>query len=169
MKSKILNTLSYTGTVTLSRYVGSKKIEIAQIHNTGGAMLFDFLSDCLIDDFTAAESKRPTKIKVLNRTAIDGTYSYTSASGFIHLLTKPEKISKDNQSCVRYSFLIPRDVINNIDSTDGLALGLYAKKALNDESDVENFSACCDINAAKSLFNNTSLVVDWELSITNSK
>ena len=169
MKSKILSTLSYTGVVTLSRYTGSKKIELAQLHNTGGSELFNFISDCFLGNFSDAENERPTKIKVLNYSIVEGSYTYTSASGFVHLLTKPEKISKDNQSCIRYSFLIPRDVINNIANTERLALGLYSKKSLNDESVVENFSAVCDITSAKNLFNNTSLVVDWELIITNSK
>ena len=167
MKSKTLNTLSYTGVVTLSRYIGSKKVELMQLHNTGGSELFNFISDCFLGNFSEAENERPTKIKVLNYDTVEGIKHYTSASGFIHLLTKPEKVSKDNQSCIRYSFLIPRDVINNIDNEPGLALGLYAKRTLNDESVVENFSAVCDISYAKSLFNNISLVVDWELTITN--
>ena len=172
MKSKTLNTLSYTGVVTLSRYIGSKKVELTKIHNSGTLALFDFLADCFIGAFTDAEDKRPTKIKVLNRTVTpDGVTSYTSASGFVHLLTTPEKVfnEKANQIFVCYSFLVPRDIINNIANTKGLALGLYAKKALKNEENTEDFSAVCNIDSIKDLSTNTSLVVDWELAITNSK
>lgn len=171
MKSKILSTLTYSGVVTLSKYTGSKKVELAQLHNEGSNMLFDFFTDCLAGNFEDAEAERPNKIRVINREKVaDGVYQYTAASAsFIHLVGIPEKL--EGKSGIRYSFIIPKDLINNIESTGAgeLALGLYAKKILRDDSDLKNFSAICDITSVRSLFNasNSALVVDWELTISN--
>lgn len=161
MKNKALNTLGYTGIVTLSRNVGSKKIKIAQVHNTGASSLFDFLSDCLIGEFEVARLTRPAKIKLLY---VDGS-SYSSASGFIGLLTKPVKVHEPNQSRIRYSFVIPRDYLEGIDSFNSLGLGLYANGAL--DSKLEDFSAFCALDLDKNALTGASLVVDWELVISN--
>ena len=142
MRNTAINNLTYTGIVTLSRYVGSKKIKIAQLHNTGGNPLFDFLADCLIGDFVTAKVFRPTKIMLLNRIEVSdepGTYEYDSKSGFIYLLTKPEKIDSATQSKVRYSFIIPKDQIEGVDTTTGLGIGLYTDSTTLD--DINNYAA----------------------------
>ena len=67
MKNTAINTLNYTGIVSLSQCIGNRKIKIAQMHNTGGASLFNFLANCLIGNFTTAKINYPTKIKLINR------------------------------------------------------------------------------------------------------
>lgn len=175
MKNKALNTFKYTGIVTLSQYIGSKKVKIAQAHNTGGNPLFDFLANCLVGDFALAEASRPNKIMLVKRTeetSSDGkkSYDYESKSPVIYLLTTPEKVYSATQSIVRYSFLISRDALDAITNFDGLGIGLYT--AGYPDSDLmenpENFAAYCDVELSKKGLINAALVVDWELVISNN-
>jgi hypothetical protein len=164
MKNTAVNTLKYTGIVTLSQYIGSKKIKIAQMHNTGKKSLFDYLADCLIGDFTKVGATRPTKIKLVNYIVSNDPNTYSDVSGFIYLLTKPEKIEDANSCRVRYSFIVPKDEIEGITFTN-LGVGLYADGA-NDTSAVAAF---CPINGlSASVLMNASLVIDWELVISDS-
>ena len=114
MKSKAINSLGYSGIVTLSRYVGQKKVKIAQFHNAGGTALFDFLAECLIGEVESAKAKRPAKVKLFYREQIDPNneaagYKYTSASGFIFLYQNAERNSNYSSQCrVTYTFQITR-------------------------------------------------------------
>ena len=167
MKNRAINTLNYTGIVTLSQYVGDKTIQIDRIQNAGGSALFDFLYDCLMGEFD--RSKRPTKIMILTRQPVDdaGVYGYVPASGFIFLRTVPTKdIEKDSNGGVKYSFVIPRDIFENLGATDTLYLGLYSHKTAWE--DTNDYMAICKLEQSSSELQNSSLVVDWELFITNS-
>ena len=180
MKNIATNTLSYTGIVTLSQYVGTKKIELAQIHNTGGSSLFSFLADCLRGNFDYAKANYPAKIKLLEQEVIDvdsHKYNYNSLSGFIFLRTPPESGAASEgelgsgQCRVKYSFMIPRDLLEIImDGTStNLGLGLYSRGAV--ESEPENFAAFCllkELSLSRNNLVNSSLLVDWELVISNA-
>lgn len=162
MKNIALNTLRYTGVVTLSQYVNSKKIKIAQIHNEGGNPLFSFLTDCLLGDFELAKLDRPTKIMLLLKNTTENETTYTSASGFVYLIGKPEKISKTASSGVRYSFVVPRDMI---ESAQYDSIGLYTNST--SESDCNNYAAVCDLDITDDISSSAALVIDWELNISN--
>lgn len=165
MKNTAIKALSYSGIVTLSQQVGKKKIKIAQAHNTGGTSLFSFLAECLTGEFDYANV--PTKIKLVNHELFDNTDVYTSASGFIFLRSPAEIIKESSGECrVRYSFMIPRDMLENITSIDTLGIGLYSRSAL--EGDPDNFVAFCSVDFNKSQIVNSSLLVDWDLIITNT-
>jgi hypothetical protein len=170
MKNIAVNALSYTGEVTLSQYIGTKKVRIARGHNTGGASLFNFLANCLIGDFTYVKANYPTKIKVLNQEVFEDAYKYSSVSGFLFLRKPPTKVEEKPDECrVRYSFTIPRDLLENATSVSTLGLGLYSNSA--EEAFPENFVAFCaltgDLAIKPNEIVNTSLVVDWDLVITN--
>ena len=169
MKNTAINTLSYTGVVTLSQYIGQRKIKLAQTHNTGGASLFDFLSSCLIGDFDRAKAIIPTKIMLLtyDSTEPDTINNYVQASGFISLLTPPERIDSDGLSKVRYSFIIPRDTMASLPTTGSFGIGLYAKGVKDTEP--SNFAAFCKIGLGRNDLVNAALVVDWELLISNAE
>ena len=176
MKNTAINTLQYTGIVTLSQYIGTKKIKIAQVHNTGGSVLFDFLSDCLVGDIEKAQTKKPTKLRLVNYVQVsdnleDG-YTFKSASaGFIYLLSSPKKTSSSSESSVTYSFLIPREFLENVQSFSGLGLGLYTNSTTDDESMIPDFVAFCklpEIHASRNVLTKSSLVVDWKLVISNA-
>ena len=166
MKNTAINTLKYTGIVTLSQYIGSKKIKISQVHNTGGDSLFEFFASCLLGDFTTAKLIRPTKVMLLERTNDDPpVYTQpTNGSGFIYIITKPEKVSDTGSCRVKYSFVIPKDDVASIRSSDNLYLGLFADEVSVDNP--ENFAAICELKLANNIIN-ASLVVDWELIISN--
>ena len=165
MKNVAVNSLKYTGIVTLSQYIGNKKIKVDEIHNAGGSTLFDFFAYCLLGDFDIAAHSRPKRIMLLSRP--EGTSEYVSASGFLDVYSKPEKLFKSNMCTVRYSFILSRDFLQSSDSSF-THIGLYGSNAL--ASDVANFAAVCKIN--KDRWNNMSesslLVVDWELNISNA-
>ena len=173
MKNMALNTLTYTGIVTLSQYVGSKKIKLAQVHNAGGASLFSFLAGCLAGDFTLARYNAPTKIKFIERNgSLEEGYSYTSLTQFISFRTPPEPTYNAGESHVKFSFVIPRDFIEKLtvsSSSNGkiVGLGLYANSI--SEQDHGNFMAFCELTKFEnSSLHNAYLVVDWELIISNA-
>lgn len=168
MKNKAINTLSYSGIVTLSRTDGIKKTKIAQMHNEGKNPLFAFLADCLIGDFY--HTKRPAKIKLLKRELSTGENSvtiedYVDITGSIHLLTQPIAEHDASRSLVRYSFIIPRDYIEGLDDMTDLWLGLYTLGT--SDSDTADFAACCEVDIDKNDIAGASLAVDWELIISN--
>lgn len=172
MKNTAINTLGYTGTVTLSRYIGSKKIKIAQVHNTGGSPLFDFFSECLLGNFDVAKIIRPNKIMFLKYEDIvdEATNTearvYSRVSGIVSALTAPEKVYSldNNKSTVRYSFMVSRDMLESL--SDFNSIGLYTNNSTED--DYANFAAFCPVNITKNDISSSSvLVIDWELSISN--
>ena len=169
MKSTAINTLTYAGIVTLSQRIGDEKVKLAQLHNAGGIALFDFLADCLMGEFDQAKYNWPTKIKILEHIVDDETNTddYISTSGFIYLNDAPVRVKTENKECrIRYSFLIPRDLIENISSFTNLGLGLYTHST--SEGDPANFAAFCSLSDVNSRdINNASLLIDWELVISN--
>jgi hypothetical protein len=169
MKNTVRNSLEYSGIVTLSKYVGNKKVQLARVHNTGGNYLFDFFTDCLLGDFDAAKAKRPTKIKLLQKHEHnDKTVTYESASPFIFLLTRPKKLSPvDGKSRVLYSFMIHRDMFEEVTDFASLAIGLYSNGIADDTTELEKFAASCNVGLSRTDLTSASLLVDWELIIAN--
>ena len=173
MKNTAINTIKYTGIVTLSQYTGSKKVKIAQLHNAGGDSLFRFLANCLVGDFTAARLLRPTKImlvKLKNPSSFaEGFERLSTSAGFTYQLTKPEIVyTKDSSSSrVRYSFVIAKEEVVNIDKFENLYMGLYTDDVtLNNPDD---YAAICKLDIVKSSIANASLAIDWELVISNAE
>jgi hypothetical protein len=162
IKGKAINSLSYTGIVRLSQYTNGKKVTIAEEHNEGGKILFNFLADCLVGDFDIARQDRPTKILLLREE--DGNLAKASNTSFIYLLTRPEKVySKENECVIRYSFIIPQEYFIG---TNFNAIGLYAESA--DEYNVSDYAAYCYVEANEwSISRSSVLILDWELHISN--
>ena len=171
MKNVATNKLGYTGIVTLSQYNGHKKIKTEQVHNAGGNSLFNFLADCLMGDFEAARLELPVKIKLL-KTDIDpftNESTISSASGFIEYAVRPERLFTDIGSArseICYSFIIPRDIIENASFN---SIGLYPRMATDSESDVDSFAAYCMVEDQALLSSSSVLVVDWKLVIENNE
>ena len=169
MSNNITNLLGYTGIVTLSRYVKDKKFELAKIHNRGNKALFDFLADCFTGDYDSAKFSRPRKLLLLNyEIKSDKTEQFDIAStGFIYLIAEPKKVLNGASCTVQYSFMVHRDqfLTNSFN-----AIGLYPNYAQANENGVKDYSALCvlddRINTSSSS-DSSSLVVDWELIISN--
>lgn len=164
MKNKALNSLQYTGIVTLSQCINGKKIPVQKIYNKGGDSLFSFLTDCLIGDFDIAKLGRPTKIMLLQVDKERNVITVSGrTSGFIYLLNKPEKVYTNGNNIVRLSFIVPRDMVSG---TDFNAIGLYSDNATI--YDYDRYSAICllDVNN-NDLTISSILAVDWELILSN--
>jgi hypothetical protein len=159
----ISNTLGYTGIVTLSQYIGGKKVKIAEKHNTGGKPLFEFLADCLVGDFDIAKLDLPNKILLLNKDD-DGSIAKANNTDFIYLTSKPGKVENATEGIVKYSFIILQEIFSG---TNFNAIGLYTNSATTE--DVENFAAFCDIDtrALNDISMSSVLVLDWELHLSN--
>ncbi len=179
MKSKTINSLFYTGIVTLSQYSRNKKVPILQLHNSGGNLLFDFLANCLTGDFDLAAPNQPNKIMLLN---IEGgipedistlnlaTSTITPVSDFIYLLTKPERVNSSDSCTVRYSFSVASEFLA---SKAFNCIGLYTDKVSPDKTTDEfknNFVALCKLSTAdlEAIPTSSRLVIDWELNISNN-
>jgi hypothetical protein len=163
IKSIAVNNVEYTGIVKLSQYTAGKKIAVTEQYNEGGKALFNFLVDCLIGDFDIAKADRPAKIMLLN-TDDAGNLAKATNTGFIYLLSKPEKVySAKKEGIVRYSFIIPQDYFVG---TTFNAIGLYASSA--SELDLTDYAALCAIDLSDVTLSISSvLVLDWELHISN--
>lgn len=164
IKGTTINSLKYTGIVTISQCTGTKKTILSRSSNTGGISLFTYFADCLLGDFDVASLNRPTKIMLLN---IDdsGIITKEQNATFITLLTKPEKVYSETEGIVRYSFIVPQD---QIIGTNFNAVGLYAASAT--DADLYNYAACSRIVDLdrNSMALSSVLTLDWELHITNS-
>ena len=165
------NYLEYAGIVTLSQRAGNKKINIAKVHNAGGLPLFNFFADCLLGDFNLAILNRPAKIMLLKISEDEDTgivsINKATESGFRPLLNVPEKLNYSDKSAIRYSFMVPYDVVSG---TTFNAIGLYPASATEAQSDIENPAAYCTLNLAKtSISRSSALLIDWELYISNKQ
>jgi hypothetical protein len=170
MKNTAINTLKYTGIVTLSQYIGSKKRQIARMHNEGGDALFRFLANCLAGDFAKAKLTMPTKVmlvELVDENDLAAGYQIpVNSVGFIHLLTKPEIVYDKQFSSVRYSCVIPKETVDSLSDLKTPYLGLYT-----DEATIQTpneYAAICKLNLTRSNVASTALVIDWELAISNT-
>lgn len=162
MRSKTINPIKYSGTVTLSQSINGKKFIIKQLHNRGTNKLFNFFSECLIGDFDVAKLHRPDKLMLLEEYASTESQSgvnYLSKSKFISMQAAPEIVDEDR---VRYSFIVGRDYLSGSSFTH---IGLYSKSATS----ADEFAAICQIDdISDSTSASSVLVIDWELKLTNS-
>ena len=166
MKSTVINTLKYTGMVTLSQYIGTKKVKLVQKHNRGGNALFNFLTDCLVGDFTKAKAASPNKIVLLGKGTDE---EYIPKSGVIYLLSPAEKFYDEDEGWkVRYSFMVPKDQVEATTFID-LSIGLYNSTFDDKTGNLLNYVALFELDPKEvpSVLTNTALVIDWELSISN--
>ena len=175
MKSAARNTLAYTGNVTLSQYVGSKKVVVGKVHNSGGKPLFDFFISCLTGDFTTANALLPRRIGLFTaKYNTDGSLSeITKKFGTWGLLLPARKVdSTEDNSSVCYSFTIPFEIISPITSFEDAYVGLYSEAETSKEEDMDygNYMAYFSLSTLnRSLFLNAALAVDWELQVINGK
>jgi hypothetical protein len=84
-------------------------------------------------------------------------------TGFIYMLSKPEKVHNDVNGVVRYSFVIPQEFFSGIDFN---AIGLYTSSATG--VDLNDYAAIIGVDLENiSLSISSVLVLDWELHISN--
>ena len=174
MRSIAINNIGYTGVVKLSQYTNGKKFSIAEIHNAGGKPLFDFLANCLAGDIDLAKRDRPTQILLLNIEKTDSGEVVVRAAdntGFLTLLSKPERVYSETAGVVRYRFIIPQEYFAAGTSNGAVrfnAIGLYPS-SVQSTADAHQYAAYCEVDTdGWSLSAASVLVLDWELHIANS-
>ena len=64
----------YTGTVTVTSYIGDRLIQKETHHNAGLKMLFEFIGSCLQGNWTEARDKRPCKLVMLRTTDAEESF-----------------------------------------------------------------------------------------------
>jgi hypothetical protein len=171
LRGKAKNNVAYTGIVKLSQYMNGKQAIIDEIHNEGGMPLFDFIANCLVGDFKAAQTGRPTQILLLNINE-QNEVSQADNTSFIPLLALPERVYSAKEGIVKYSFIIPQEYFA-AGNTEGAvrfnAIGLYADSAKDPATDAANYAALCKVKPENwSVSISTVLVLDWELHILNA-
>jgi hypothetical protein len=169
VKGTAKGNLEYTGIVKLYQYTHGKKRTIANLINSGGKPLFDFLSDCLAGDFDSARFSRPDKVLLLNEDLESGTLECASTGGFTYIMSKPERVPSDSEGIVRYSFSIPQDQLYNAGRINFNAIGLYPYN-VEDITELYNYAAKVAVTdlARESILPSSVLMLDWELHISNS-
>lgn len=175
MTNKILNSVGYSGKVTLSIQEGNKILKTQEFNNSGTSHLFSFFAHCLMGNFDEASLYRPTKIRLLKVNIDESTGAETSAedaSGLIYLRSRPERIynPKTQGETVKLSFMVPRTMISAVGFN---RIGLYPHFASIE--DIYDYSAYCDLSGNEDLgvesYNawtlSSVLLVDWELTVSN--
>lgn len=123
--------ISYSGDITLTTYIGKTAISKKQYHNKGALALYRFLANCLSGNFPAAYQLRPFQIKLLSYTGdknpnefkIDQALmegSIQSVTNFINLASAPEiKYVYSDTTCgcsVTFSFIFPYDRLSSTEN-----------------------------------------------------
>lgn len=166
--------IGYSGKATLKIKAGDKVISESLLHNNGGPELYYYLSLCLAGEYTAAQSRRPLKIRLFNTgnsttdlPSAPVTSLQNAASTFISMVSAPTV--KD--ASVVFHYVIPFSYITSSD-VDQICLYGVGENDLKNYSayffivDSENKLAPIKVDKAMS---NLSLILDWELSFKSVK
>ena len=128
------------------------------------------MANCIAGDFTNCKAGCPTRIRLLSREiGSGGGYDYSSVSGFIFKQNSNVIVDKLGECRVRFSFMIPRDLLENITNIETLGLGLYNTRY----SELDSFVAFCAIGTSglelsRAELTHASLLVDWDIVIANN-
>lgn len=177
----------YTGTVTVSAYLGERLIQQETHHNAGLQNLFKFIGSCLQGNWAEAKSKKPSKIVLLraatgenltigsddcsnpieNASYWSSTYAVCSPAAYTNAaVSKITSVEGKPASAVTYHFSIP---------FLKLLSGSKVQKLMLLPSNVSDYAreACAyyilknEIEIPEASGNFT-LVIDWTLTFTNA-
>ena len=144
--------LGYSGKIKLSIKAGKTTIATRNYTNHGTAELFRFLCLCLAGQYRAADTIRPTKIKLFySSDTVDTQVVGTPASGYItnNTAARPLAGSADSYKVV-FHFLVPRIYITGEQFNQ---IALYGT-----DNDLDNnFSALFNLTAK-----NEQAQVQWD-------
>ena len=160
-----MNSLTYTGNVTVSIVKNKTIIKTYHGHNSGSKELFHFFAYALAGKYKIAESLRPLRIMLFEKTTDKPEGQAVSNYIGINVPTTVEATTDNTSYKATLHFLIPYTYItgNKVDiyklyplnSADALAI--FDAEAAGQAIDLSN------INKAK-----YSLIVDWELLVSNT-
>lgn len=170
-KTKITNKqqLTYNGNVvTYIELPNKKRVKIAESHNTGGADLFHFFSECLAGNYSTAAELRPTKIKLLY--AETNTTTYEDRSDFCAVDEGVKVSSDDNGYYATFHFKVPYALIKPVQEQTKNKVnhfGLYKTAETNNDKYCALYNLGTDTISLVDLGKNYSIIIEWTLQVTN--
>lgn len=189
-KQTTVDSIQYTGNITVIIKQHNKIISKQTYHNQGGAALFNFLSNCIIsDNYKIADAPRFIKLF----TFLDNTVNEISTESGIITESIPlcasvyynasDIILDDNSASAYLHFTIPCSAIDN--SGDGAGgngtvkiyqAGLYSANYARNEHKTFYSAAFNFLNggqwapvAVSSANGDYNIFIDWKLSFNNTE
>ena len=147
---------------------GKRKL-CAVTHNNGKKGLFNFLSNCLLGNFTAAKSSYPSKIACFGAVA-DTDTSFVRLSSFVKYdSSRWEDKETSTESSIYFHFRIPYSVLKPGTISK---LRLYTNEVSGE--DVEK-DICAEIDLEDTKYitvpdttdGNFTIIVDWKMTLTD--
>ena len=165
--TKISDGINYHGEVSISVMDGKRKL-CAVTHNNGKKGLFNFLSNCLLGNFTAAKSSYPGKIACFGAVA-DSDTAFVRLSSFVKYdSSRWEDNETSTESSIYFHFRIPYSVLKP--GTISI-LRLYTNE-ISSENAEENICAEIKLNDSITVPDTTdgnfTIIVDWKMTLTDN-
>ena len=169
--------IGYEGNVTISILNGNKLVSKKQCHNAGTVYLFKFLCDSLAN--SANQLERPTMVRLFSVGGPDDTpddpkwTNDTVASSAVVYDVPPisARDQSDNKKyVVSYHFRIPYSYITNAEIAKIALYAPYNMSILNNMSAyfvLRNGDAYDPIIMPVGAYSNYSVIIEWDLAITN--
>ncbi len=166
--TRINNGINYRGEVSISVMDGKRKLR-SFTHNNGKKGLFNFLTNCLLGNFTVAKSLYPSKIACFGTPT--GSSMIARLSSFVRYDTSRWEVKNESESgsSIYFHFRIPyvalktgvismlRLYVNEI-SGEEVAENICAEITL-DENDYITVPDTAD--------GNFTIIVDWKMTLTD--
>lgn len=171
--------IGYEGKVTLTLKNNGRILKSRTYKNNGTVELFNFLGNCLINNFTEAEKLLPNQILLLHN-GKSPTHAYAKSvepqSEFIGLAQTPSIVDDPKTESVKvtYNFEVATQLIEG----EFNQIALYGAGKTNPTLEKAEFSAYYFLTDDDGAFMSmgpkkdgwsatTVLLIDWELSISN--
>ena len=179
---------NYTGTVTVSSYLGDRLIQTQTKHNAGLPKLFSFIANCLEGAWTVAKDSRPCKLALLksedgedfNKLNADGTANTNCSTP----TTKPDywsinyavatpimydtavvSTSNNLTSSITYHFRVP--FLSLVGGSAIKKLMLLPAIASSYAQDACAYYVLNEPIEVPTASGNFTVIVDWTLTFTN--
>ena len=177
---------SYTGSVTVSTYLGDRLTQTQTIHNEGMAGLFEFIASCLRGEYSTAKGLRPCKLVLLKQGASEPANStpysntaydsekhhfwsskYAISTPMLYDTAPPIEIDTgDNpSSSITYHFRIP--YLSLVGGAEIKKLLLLPANPTNYEQEACAFLVLDTAIKVPTSGGNFTIIIDWTLTFNN--
>ena len=163
--TKIDNGINYHGEVSIAVMDGKRKL-CTTTHNNGRKGLFNFLSNCLLGNFTAAKSSYPSKIACFG-TVTDTDTAFVRLSSFVKYdSSRWEDKETSTESSIYFHFRIPYSVLKPGTIYTNEVSGEDVKEDICAEIDLEDTKY---ITVPDTIDGNFTIIVDWKMTLTDKE
>lgn len=167
--TKINNGINYCGEVSVTIMDGKRKL-CTITHNNGKKGLFNFLSNCLLGNFTAARSSYPSKIACFGKVTEASTTLVRLSSFVRYDSSRWEAKETSTGSSVYFHFRIPYMALKHGTIS---TLRLYTNEGYGDVEE----NICAEINLKDTEYitvpdttdGNFTIIVDWKMTLTDEE